>query len=152
MPEAKLEGAGESRCPPVPCEEKSPLFCAGCGVGRDVLSICTGCRSAHYCDTKCQRKHWKEHKTICDTIKQLTKERDELIDLKCSFVSHVTPKLRQRIVELVGERCIIECTIEGEKEESLWDTGAQVSLVVSSGCLSCQMLQKSTPGRFGWKE
>ena len=125
----KLEGADESRCPPVPNKTKSPLCCAGCGVGDTVLDVCTGCRSAHYCGKKCQKSHWKQHRTVCQTIQQLIKERDELIELKCSFVSHVTPKLRQKIVELVGEKCMIECMIEGEKVESLWDTGAQVSLV-----------------------
>ena len=52
-----------------------------------------------------------------------------MIDDMCSFMSHATPKVRRQIAEVVGERCIIECMINGVKAESLWDTGAQVSLV-----------------------
>ena len=66
---------------------------------------------------------------MCNTISGLAKERDEIIDKNCCFVSHVTPKVRQKLVQLVGERCVIQCEIGGCEEESLWDTGAQVSLV-----------------------
>ena len=66
---------------------------------------------------------------LCNAISELSKERDRNIDDQCSFVSHVTPKVRRQIVELVGERCLIECMIRGLEVEGLWDTGAQVSLV-----------------------
>ena len=93
------------------------------------MNVCTGCRSVHYCDKKCQKLNWKEHQTVCKTISKLTKERDELIDLKCSFISHITPKVHHKLVKLVGERCIIDCEIDGVVGEALWDTGAQVSLL-----------------------
>ena len=126
---SKLEGAGEAGCPPVLDKEKSPLFCAGCGVSLGVQNVCTGCFSVHYCDKKCQKSDWVAHKTICNTINSLSKERDTLIDLKCNFVSHVTPTVQRKLVQLVGERCIIDCKIDGVDDEALWDTGAQVSLV-----------------------
>ena len=93
------------------------------------MNVCTGCRSVHYCDKNCQTLNWKEHRTICNTIDKLTKERDELVDLKCSFISHITPKVQHKLVKLVGERCIIDCEIAGVVDEALWDTGAQVSLL-----------------------
>lgn len=31
---------------------------------------CTGCYQVFYCATKCQRKHWKEHKDECSVITQ----------------------------------------------------------------------------------
>ena len=120
MSKVKLGGAGESGCPPVPNNEKSPLFCcAGCGVGPDVGFTCTGCRSVQYCGKKCQKVDWKEHQVLCNAISKLSKERDENIDELCSFISHVTPKVRRQIVELVGERCLIECMIQGLEVEGL---------------------------------
>ena len=55
-------------------------------------------------------------------INKLTKEREELIDLKCSFISHITPKVHHKLVKLVGERFIIDCQIDGVDEDALWDT------------------------------
>ena len=66
---------------------------------------------------------------LCNAISQLSKERDQNVDDLCSFISHVTPKVRRQIVDLVGDRCLIECMIKGLAVEGLWDTGAQVSLV-----------------------
>ena len=128
MYEGKIEGAGEARCPLVPIEKESPLFCSACCVST-VQFVCTGCRSAHYCCKQCQKSDWRKHRILCNTISGLAKERDAKIDEKCSFVSHITPKVKQKIVKLVGERCMIECEIAGCVEEGLWDTGAQVSLI-----------------------
>ena len=61
---------------------------------------------------------------LCNAISGLSKERDQMIDDMCSFISHATPKFRRQIAEVVGERCIIECLINGVKAEGLWDTGA----------------------------
>ena len=128
MHEGKIEGAGEARCPLVPNVDKPPLFCSACCVSK-VQFVFTGCRSAHYCCKQCQKSDWKKHRMLCNTISGMAKERDEKIDEKCSFVSHVTPKVKQKLVQLVGERCMIECEIAGYVEDALWDTGAQVSLI-----------------------
>ena len=37
------------------------------------------------------------------------------------------PRIRNRLVDLVGNKCVVSCNIDGV--EVLWDTGAQVSLV-----------------------
>ena len=91
--------------------------------------LCTVCKSTYYCNKQCQKLDWPKHKVLCNAISSLAKERDISIDEKCSFVSHVTPKVRQKLVQLVGERCVIQCKIGGSEVEALWDTGAQVSLV-----------------------
>ena len=52
-----------------------------------------------------------------------------MIDVKCSFISHIVPKVHHKLVKLVGERCIIDCEIGGVVGDALWDTGAQVSLL-----------------------
>ncbi len=40
------------------------LLCAWCGRG-GVVSPCSGCGLASYCDVQCQKNHWKLHKTAC---------------------------------------------------------------------------------------
>ena len=45
------------------------------------------------------------------------------------FVSHLTPKKSQKFANLVGERCIINCNLDGKQIQALWDTGAQVSIL-----------------------
>lgn len=30
--------------------------------------VCGGCRVAHYCGRACQRKHWKQHKPVCEGL------------------------------------------------------------------------------------
>ena len=116
------------RCPLVPNVDKPPLFCSACCVSK-VQFVCTACRSVHYCGKQCQKSDWKKHKMLCNTISGMAKERDEKIEEKCSFVSHVTPKVKQKLIQLVGERCMIECEIAGYIDDALWDTGAQVSLI-----------------------
>ena len=45
------------------------------------------------------------------------------------FRSHISPSNHAKLVKLVGEKCEIRCKIENKVTQSLWDTGAQVSVV-----------------------
>jgi len=45
--------------------------CASCYRESDDLKTCTACRSVRYCDSKCQKDHWKFHKPTC---KQMAEE------------------------------------------------------------------------------
>jgi hypothetical protein len=45
------------------------------------------------------------------------------------FFSHLTPKQHQKVVSLVGRRCSIKTKLNGKRQEILWDSGAQVSIV-----------------------
>ena len=42
-------------------------FCAACK-GTTHLNLCSNCQSTQYCGTKCQREHWKIHKTQCKDL------------------------------------------------------------------------------------
>ena len=51
----------EARLVPAPM----PEACDACGK-QGALMRCSGCKSAHYCDRKCQKDAWKEeHKSKC---------------------------------------------------------------------------------------
>ena len=41
-------------------------ICNGCG-NKSISKFkrCTGCKKARYCNRRCQKKYWKEHKKIC---------------------------------------------------------------------------------------
>ena len=39
--------------------------CSLCGTYSENLKKCSRCRSAQYCNTECQKKHWSTHKTVC---------------------------------------------------------------------------------------
>ncbi len=41
--------------------------CASCG-NPDARQLCSGCRAACYCDKKCQRDHWPQHKKPCRAV------------------------------------------------------------------------------------
>ena len=111
-----------------------PHCCNGCGaVNKTPQHVCSGCFAVHYCDKKCQKVHWKKHKTLCQAIKYLSNKEDKNCEDKCVFEGHVDPKTKQRVVELVGERCEVECQIGELSTKVLWDTGSQVNLLVRSG-------------------
>ena len=44
-------------------------------------------------------------------------------------MSHLTPKEHEKLIKLVGRRCIVKGKLNGKTVEILWDTGAQVSII-----------------------
>jgi hypothetical protein len=40
-------------------------ICWNCGANQRKLKQCEGCLLARYCERKCQKAHWKSHKTFC---------------------------------------------------------------------------------------
>ena len=38
------------------------VYCAACGTLSASLKCCPRCRSTYYCDVKCQKTHWDQHK------------------------------------------------------------------------------------------
>jgi hypothetical protein len=57
--------------------QTSPVCCSSCNEPQhsgQTFRKCSGCLSVQYCNTTCQRKHWKEHRTECE---RLRKEKEE---------------------------------------------------------------------------
>ena len=42
--------------------------CAHCGVASAKLLRCGRCKTAQYCGSKCQAKHYPAHKVVCRAI------------------------------------------------------------------------------------
>ena len=47
------------------------------------------------------------------------------------YPSHLSPKqyTYTRVAQLVGNKCSIDCHLDGKAVAALWDTGAQVSII-----------------------
>ena len=92
---------------------------------------CTCCKLVGYCNKICQRAHWSQHKTLCNAIKKEIHNKNETVHDNRSegFMSHLTPKEHERLINLVGRRYTVSAKLNGKTVEVLWDTGAQVSIV-----------------------
>ena len=53
-------------------------------------------------------------------------------ELKTSFVCHLSPKAQINISRLVGNKCMVDCKLNGIQTKVLWDTGSQISILSSS--------------------
>ena len=108
---------------------KSQSTCTFCGEVQVKGPIwqCRVCKAARYCDKQCQKRHWLEHKTLCCAIQDLSKAEED--SHPSIFLSHLTPKQQAKIVNLVGQHCMVNCQLNGKAAKVLWDTGAQVSMV-----------------------
>ena len=85
--------------------------------------MCTGCEAVWYCDSKCQKEHFKEHSVLCRTIKVLSAQQSEKIDERCTFSSHLTPDDERKLVKLVGRRCTVECEMGDGRSKSKGPVG-----------------------------
>ena len=47
-----------------------------------MLNRCAGCKIVFYCNKQCQASHWKEHKTICHSLKRINALLDIVQDLE----------------------------------------------------------------------
>ena len=74
---------------------------------------CSGCNVVYYCDKICQRKHWGEHKVLCNALRTLS--QNSITNASNRFVSHLTPKQALRIANLVGNAALLIVILMTEK-------------------------------------
>ncbi|KAI0785061.1 hypothetical protein C8Q75DRAFT_735795 [Abortiporus biennis] len=51
----------------IPHEKLDAMRCSWCARTSAVLKKCGKCGISKYCDSECQKAHWKEHKQLCQT-------------------------------------------------------------------------------------
>ena len=89
----------------------------------------------YYCSTGCQKRHWSNHRELCEAIQNVPKPQGDPVKGHgdgCDpsvFVSHITPKQHAAVARLVGRKCSVNCRLNDIKMTALWDTGAQVSVI-----------------------
>ena len=118
-----------------------PVFqkrCVQCGdseekVGENKMLRCTQCKVSFYCSKSCQKKHWSAHKVICGSIAELEEKDRKKCEQACEFAdSSLGSAGKQKLLQLIGDRCIVKCNLNGHGCNALWDTGAQISLISKS--------------------
>ena len=77
---------------------------------------CSSCQTVYYCGKTCQIRHWKDHKVLCGAIKSLAVIVEDTKTVKTAFVSHITSQKHSKIIKLVGEKCLVECLLNENKE------------------------------------
>ena len=110
--------------PPVAVVEKP---CQTCGEVCVERKWCKKCKSGWYCSRSCRQKHAEVHGELCEYIQEL-----EVME-RCKQVFSVREssqvKVKNRLVQLIGERPTLDCRLNNEMIQALWDTGAMVSIV-----------------------
>ena len=102
------------------------------------FGTCNQCKTVFYCSKICQKRDWQKHEPLCCVIaseqKQVNTVRIQIGDSHDSLLqpSHLSDKNYQKIVKLIGDKCLITCSLQGTKMQALLDTGAQVSIISKS--------------------
>ena len=92
---------------------------------------CSACHSGIYCSEQCQTSHYPNHKKICTTIQEVEKYSNTLFvnNIKTSFQSHFSPNEESKAINLIGSKCLVNCSLNDISTETLLDSGAQVSAI-----------------------
>ena len=98
--------------------------CKKCKKKKGTLQ-CSQCHGPKYCSKECQKSDWHDHKALCQAIDTLSSS----LKKKTMFKSHLGEKVHAKLINLVGEKCLVNCHINGLSSKSLWDTGAMVSII-----------------------
>ena len=96
------------------------------------IKRCKCCRGGRYCSSKCRAVDEPNHAVMCGYIKKLEEieaSKRVLNAFSVRELNQVKVRLRNRLVKLVGEKPMLDCSIGGRKCDALWDTGAMVSMV-----------------------
>ena len=88
------------------CIECDAPFC----YKKNPAKKCSRCCTSYYCDRKCQKKDWKEHKQKCDDVKEVRN--------RISGLGNDADEYRER--EAMNAHCLIcECECECECDQGL---------------------------------
>ena len=103
--------------------------CCVCGSEKEVRR-CGKCKFTSYCSKACQWDHWNHHEVYCNAIVDLKKlETKKLYHNRTVRQIQTDYKSQKKMMNLVGNKPMINCRLGGKDFEMLWDTGSMVSLV-----------------------
>ena len=98
------------------------------------IKRCKDCHGGRYCSRACREAHKPDHQELCGHIQQLEKLESTKRLVNAFSVreeNQVPVKIRNALVKLVGDKPLLNCTLDGKQCDGLWDTGSQVSMVNS---------------------
>ena len=122
-------------------KEETPR-CVGCKSVTLNFVRCPTCASGCYCSVECVENHREEHELICGAIVALDEiESGKMYRELKQMEMAGRPKENKEIIDLVGEKPLVEICLQGIPLKCLWDTGSQISVI------SRKLLNKYWPGR-----
>lgn len=74
---------------------------------------------------------------LCDRIKQLEETKRPRPQSNrpveepdgAPGVGHLSARQRAKLVDLIGEKCVVDCSFNGVLTQAVWDTGSQVTMI-----------------------
>ena len=63
--------------------------------------VCTGCHSAIFCSTKCQRDSWAQHKPHCKSVKAVSPADKPLVDLLTDHLDALDDTTYDTLLDMV---------------------------------------------------
>ena len=117
-----------------PVKSSTPVkkYCVVCkNVCKSKIKRCRKCKSGCYCSRSCRNSHSAEHATLCQAIQDLEvlEQSKRVFSVRESSQVNMKVNMRNRLVRLIGEKPMVNCTLNGEECCGLWDTGSMVSLL-----------------------
>ena len=95
-----------------------------------VMLRCGNCKATKYCSKRCQKEHFSHHSKYCSAISDLAEfELKKLYNDHSVREQQVDGKTRTKMLKLIGEKPMLNCTLDNTDVEVLWDTGSMISLV-----------------------
>ena len=84
-----------------------------------------------YCSKSCQKSDYHNHKTLCDHIHNLDEQirNDKFKNFSCCYNQCITPGNSLKLAKLVGNRPVLNYTLNNKLCQGLWDTGSMISLI-----------------------
>ena len=102
--------------------------CCNCSKVCIKFKRCHKCHSGLYCSKSCRKKHYSTHEKLCTAIQEL-----EAIENRKKLVFSVRETgqvhVQNRLIQLVGEKPFLNCSLNSVNCDALWDTGSMVSLL-----------------------
>ena len=95
------------------------------------IKRCKTCKGGLYCSKACRENHVEDHKELCDNIMKLEEMEAQKRILSTFSVreqNQVRAKVKDRLIQLVGEKPVLNCQINGNDIDALWDTGSMIAM------------------------
>ena len=87
-------------------------FCAACHKPGDNTKVCPRCSIVYYCSRACLKKHWKDHKKLCEALKKVPKKSPTARENVYQPDGHDWPRVLDWFINLRNQH-----KEEGDEEE-----------------------------------
>ena len=122
----------KGRCVATPKESQVLKQCNFFSTAKNVNFCCSKCNVSYYCRMTFQNNHRAEHTPFCNALHILNTNNWMDHHNEISNCFHLIPKEEVKILQIIGNKCMINSKLNGKETSVLWDTGFQISIVASA--------------------